>query len=86
MKAEQDLRESSRPARRVVAVDGHPSFHCASALLTAEAFQVVGDAEVIAPVSSRDRARCRSRVERSGARGFALRAPLSGPALRRRLE
>ena len=47
MKAEQhDLLESLRPARRVVVVDDHPSFRrCACALLTAEGFEVVGEAE-----------------------------------------
>jgi DNA-binding NarL/FixJ family response regulator len=39
------LLESSRPARRVVVVDDHPSFRrCASALLAAEGFDVVGEA------------------------------------------
>jgi DNA-binding NarL/FixJ family response regulator len=39
------LLESSRPARRVVVVDDHPSFRrCASALLSAEGFDVVGEA------------------------------------------
>ena len=47
MKAEhRDLLESLRPARRVVVVDDHPSFRrCACALLAAEGFEVVGEAE-----------------------------------------
>jgi DNA-binding NarL/FixJ family response regulator len=46
MKAEHcDLLESLRPARTVVVVDDHPSFRrCASALLAAEGFEVVGEA------------------------------------------
>jgi DNA-binding NarL/FixJ family response regulator len=47
MKAEHcDLLESLRPARTVVVVDDHPSFRrCAAALLAAEGFEVVGEAE-----------------------------------------
>ncbi|HVU77823.1 MAG TPA: response regulator transcription factor [Gaiellaceae bacterium] len=47
MKAEQcELLESLRPARRVVVVDDHPSFRrCACALLAAEGFEIVGEAE-----------------------------------------
>jgi two-component system response regulator EvgA len=47
MKAEHRLLlEQLRPARRVLVVDDHPSFRrCASALLTAEGFEVVGEAE-----------------------------------------
>jgi DNA-binding NarL/FixJ family response regulator len=47
MKAEhRELLDSLRPARRVVVVDDHPSFRrCASALLSAEGFEVVGEAE-----------------------------------------
>jgi DNA-binding NarL/FixJ family response regulator len=43
---QHDLLESLRPARRVVIVDDHPSFRrCARTLLTAEGFEVVGEAE-----------------------------------------
>lgn len=47
MKVEhRGLVEQVRPARRVVIVDDHPSFRCsAAALLTAEGFEVVGQAE-----------------------------------------
>lgn len=47
MKAEhRELLEQLRPARRVLVVDDHPSFRrCASALLEAEGFEVVGEAE-----------------------------------------
>jgi two-component system response regulator EvgA len=47
MKAEhRELLEQLRPARRVLVVDDHPSFRsCASALLAAEGFEVVGEAE-----------------------------------------
>jgi DNA-binding NarL/FixJ family response regulator len=47
VRAEQrNLLEPSRPARSVVVVDDHPSFRrCASALLAAEGFEVVGEAE-----------------------------------------
>jgi DNA-binding NarL/FixJ family response regulator len=46
MKAEhRELLEELRPARRVLVVDDHPSFRrCARALLTAEGFEVVGEA------------------------------------------
>ena len=46
MKAEhRELLEQLRPARRVLVVDDHPSFRrCASALLAAEGFEVVGEA------------------------------------------
>jgi DNA-binding NarL/FixJ family response regulator len=46
MKAEhRELLDSLRPARRVVVVDDHPSFRrCACALLSAEGFEVVGEA------------------------------------------
>jgi DNA-binding NarL/FixJ family response regulator len=38
--------EAVRPGRRVLVVDDHPSFRrCARALLTAEGFEVVGEAE-----------------------------------------
>ena len=40
------LLEELRPARRVLVVDDHPSFRrCARALLEAEGFEVVGEAE-----------------------------------------
>ena len=47
MKAEhRELLEQLRPARRVLVVDDHPSFRrCAAALLEAEGFEVVGEAE-----------------------------------------
>jgi DNA-binding NarL/FixJ family response regulator len=47
MKAEhRQLLEQLRPARRVLVVDDHPSFRrCAAALLEAEGFEVVGEAE-----------------------------------------
>jgi two-component system response regulator EvgA len=47
MKVEhRELLEQLRPARRVLVVDDHPSFRrCATALLTAEGFEVVGEAE-----------------------------------------
>jgi DNA-binding NarL/FixJ family response regulator len=47
MKTEQrHLLESLRPARSVVVVDDHPGFRrCARALLNAEGFEVVGEAE-----------------------------------------
>jgi DNA-binding NarL/FixJ family response regulator len=47
MKAEhRELLEDLRPRRRVLVVDDHPSFRrCATALLTAEGFEVVGEAE-----------------------------------------
>jgi DNA-binding NarL/FixJ family response regulator len=47
VRAEQrNLLEPLRPARSVVVVDDHPSFRrCASALLAAEGFEVVGEAE-----------------------------------------
>jgi DNA-binding NarL/FixJ family response regulator len=42
----RELLEQLRPARRVLVVDDHPSFRrCARALLTAEGFEVVGEAE-----------------------------------------
>jgi DNA-binding NarL/FixJ family response regulator len=46
MKAEhRELLDELRPARRVLVVDDHPSFRrCARALLTAEGFDVVGEA------------------------------------------
>ncbi len=46
MKAEhRELLDELRPARRVLVVDDHPSFRrCARALLTAEGFEVVGEA------------------------------------------
>jgi DNA-binding NarL/FixJ family response regulator len=41
----RELLEHLRPARRVLIVDDHPSFRgCARALLTAEGFEVVGEA------------------------------------------
>src|SRR5215216_99007 len=41
-----ELLDEVRPARRVLVVDDHPSFRrCANALLTAEGFEVVGEAE-----------------------------------------
>jgi DNA-binding NarL/FixJ family response regulator len=41
-----ELLEQLRPARRVLVVDDHPSFRrCARALLAAEGFDVVGEAE-----------------------------------------
>jgi len=41
-----ELLEEVRPARRVLLVDDHPSFRrCAGALLTAEGFEVVAEAE-----------------------------------------
>ncbi len=48
MSAEQQevLPEPVRPARRLILVDDHSSFRrCASALLRAEGFEVVGEAE-----------------------------------------
>jgi DNA-binding NarL/FixJ family response regulator len=47
MKAEhRELLEELRSARRVLVVDDHPSFRrCAAALLAAEGFEVVGEAE-----------------------------------------
>jgi DNA-binding NarL/FixJ family response regulator len=47
MKVEhRELLEELRPARRVLVVDDHPSFRlCARRLLTAEGFEVVGEAE-----------------------------------------
>ena len=40
------LVDGLRPARRVLVVDDHPGFRsCASALLAAEGFEVVGEAE-----------------------------------------
>jgi DNA-binding NarL/FixJ family response regulator len=47
MKAEQqELLEPLRPARSVVVVDDHPGFRrCVSVLLSAEGFEVVGEAE-----------------------------------------
>jgi DNA-binding NarL/FixJ family response regulator len=47
MKSEhRELLEQLRPAHRVLVVDDHPSFRrCARALLTAEGFEVVGEAE-----------------------------------------
>jgi DNA-binding NarL/FixJ family response regulator len=42
----RELLEELRPARRVLVVDDHPSFRrCAGALLAAEGFEVVGEAE-----------------------------------------
>jgi DNA-binding NarL/FixJ family response regulator len=42
----RELLEELRPARRVLVVDDHPSFrHCTRALLAAEGFEVVGEAE-----------------------------------------
>ena len=42
----RELLEQLRPARRVLVVDDHPSFRrCARELLTAEGFEVVGEAE-----------------------------------------
>jgi DNA-binding NarL/FixJ family response regulator len=42
----RELLEQLRPARRVLIVDDHPSFRrCARTLLTAEGFEVVGEAE-----------------------------------------
>ncbi len=42
----RELLDELRPARRVLVVDDHPSFRrCATALLTAEGFEVVGEAE-----------------------------------------
>jgi DNA-binding NarL/FixJ family response regulator len=41
-----ELLEELRPLRRVLVVDDHPSFRrCAQRLLTAEGFEVVGEAE-----------------------------------------
>lgn len=48
MKAEQreSLEQHSRPPRRVLVVDDHPSFRrCARVLLSSEGFEVVGEAE-----------------------------------------
>jgi DNA-binding NarL/FixJ family response regulator len=47
MKAEhRELLDDLRPRRRVLVVDDHPSFRrCATALLTTEGFEVVGEAE-----------------------------------------
>jgi DNA-binding NarL/FixJ family response regulator len=42
----RDPREQLRPARRVLVVDDHATFRrCARTLLTAEGFEVVGEAE-----------------------------------------
>ncbi len=42
----RELLEEVQPARRVLVVDDHPSFRrCARTLLTAEGFEVVGEAE-----------------------------------------
>jgi len=42
----RELVDQLRPALRVLVVDDHPSFRsCARALLTAEGFEVVGEAE-----------------------------------------
>jgi DNA-binding NarL/FixJ family response regulator len=42
----RELLEELRPSRRVLVVDDHPSFRrCARALLAAEGFEVVGEAE-----------------------------------------
>jgi DNA-binding NarL/FixJ family response regulator len=42
----RELVDQLGPARRVLVVDDHPSFRrCARALLTAEGFEVVGEAE-----------------------------------------
>ncbi|HZQ15984.1 MAG TPA: response regulator transcription factor [Gaiellaceae bacterium] len=42
----RELLDELRPARRVLVVDDHPSFRrCARALLAAEGFEVVGEAE-----------------------------------------
>jgi two-component system response regulator EvgA len=42
----RELLDGLRPWRRVLVVDDHPSFRrCASTLLTAEGFEVVGEAE-----------------------------------------
>ena len=42
----RELLDELRPARRVLVVDDHPSFRrCARALLEAEGFDVVGEAE-----------------------------------------
>ncbi len=42
----RELLEELQPARRVLVVDDHPSFRrCARALLEAEGFDVVGEAE-----------------------------------------
>ena len=42
----RELLEQLRPAHRVLVVDDHPSFRrCARSLLTAEGFEVVGEAE-----------------------------------------
>jgi len=42
----EKLLEEVRPPRRVLVVDDHPSFRrCANKLLTAEGFEVVGEAE-----------------------------------------
>ncbi len=42
----RELLDELRPARRVLVVDDHPSFRrCATTLLTAEGFEVVGEAE-----------------------------------------
>jgi DNA-binding NarL/FixJ family response regulator len=41
----RELLDELRPARRVLVVDDHPSFRrCASTLLAAEGFEVVGEA------------------------------------------
>lgn len=41
----RELLDELRPARRVLVVDDHPSFRsCARKLLTAEGFEVVGEA------------------------------------------
>ncbi|HEY7016918.1 MAG TPA: response regulator transcription factor [Gaiellaceae bacterium] len=41
-----ELLQDVRPPRRVLVVDDHPSFRrCAHTLLTAEGFEVVGEAE-----------------------------------------
>ena len=42
----EELLEEVRPPRRVLVVDDHPSFRrCAERLLSAEGFEVVGEAE-----------------------------------------
>lgn len=42
----EELLERVRPPRRVLVVDDHPSFRrCAEKLLSAEGFEVVGEAE-----------------------------------------
>ena len=81
----RQLLEQLRGARRVLVVDDHPSFRrCARAVLTAEGFEVLGEAEdgasavalaaelepdlVVLDIQLPDSGRLRGRVAAAGAR------------------